>query len=306
MIRFSTSDAYPIDLPETHRFPMEKYSLIRQQMLYEGAISEDQVFSPEFLTDEEITLTHSPDFWARARAGGLTDKECRKIGFPNSPQLVTRSIASASGTYRCAENALNDGCGINFAGGTHHAFFDRGEGYCLLNDVAIAANLLLQREAIRKALVIDLDVHQGNGTAALFNGNDSVFTFSMHCQDNYPFHKEDSDLDVPLEAYTDDESYLKALKSQVPKLIEQVQPDMVFYVAGVDVLESDRLGKLSLSMKGLYQRDHWVISNCKQYNLPLVIVMGGGYSEKLTTIVKAHCSTFKLATELYEPLQFAY
>ena len=304
MIRFSTSDAYPIHLPEGHRFPMEKYSLIRQQMLYEGVITPSQVFSPELLTDEEITLTHSPDFWQRARSGGLTDRECRKIGFPNSPQLVDRSIASASGTVRCAENALNDGCGINFAGGTHHAFFDRGEGYCLLNDVAIAANLLIHRDQIQKALVIDLDVHQGNGTAALFSDNESVFTFSLHCRENYPFRKETSDLDIELPAGTGDAHYLTVLQEQLPTLIEQVQPDLVFYIAGVDVLGTDKLGKLELSLEGCYQRDHWVISQCQQHNLPLVIVMGGGYSEKLTTIVKAHCSTFKLATELYEPHLF--
>lgn len=284
---------------------MDKYTLIRQQMLYEGIITEEQVFSPELLTDEEIFLTHNPDFWRRAKSGGLTDKECRKIGFPNSPQLVERSIASASGTLRCAENALTDGCGINFAGGTHHAFFDRGEGYCLLNDVAIAANLLLHRGQIQKALVIDLDVHQGNGTAALFQGNENVFTFSMHCKDNYPFRKETSDLDLELPAYTDDKRYLDTLSQYIPHLIEQVQPDLVFYIAGVDVLKTDKLGKFDLSLAGCYERDQWVISNCKQHNLPLVIVMGGGYSAKLTTIVKAHCSTFKLATELYEPHQFA-
>jgi acetoin utilization deacetylase AcuC-like enzyme len=193
---------------------------------------------------------------------------------------------------------------MNLAGGTHHAFFDRGEGFCLLNDIAIAANYLLHQKLVERVLVVDLDVHQGNGTAHLFRDEPRVFTFSMHCRDNYPLQKEKSDLDIELPAYTGDDVYLSHLKTHIPRLMEEFKPDIVFYQSGVDVLETDRLGKLSLSKEGCRARDLWVISQAHRLGLPLVVVMGGGYSETYSTIVNAHCTTYQLVLELYEKSGF--
>ena len=304
MVRFYSSEKYPITLPEGHRFPIHKYEFVRRQLEHEGEIKPTQVFDSELIEESLIESTHCPDFWHRAKNLQLTDKEIRKIGFPRSPQLVTRSHCSASGTVHAAIAAMEDGFSANFAGGTHHAYYDKAEGFCLLNDIAIAANHLLNRQAVSKVLVIDLDVHQGNGTASIFEGNDTVFTLSVHCEGNYPFKKEQSDLDIGLPAGTGDEAYLNSLEQLIPRIIEQTSPDIVFYQAGVDVLETDKLGKLSLSPKGCYQRDKWVISACYSNKIPLVVVMGGGYSEKYHTIVKAHCSTFKIALESYEKSVF--
>lgn len=307
MIRLSYSEKHPIPLPEGHRFPIQKYKLVREQLEYEGAITPAQLFVPDFVEDSVIHLTHSAAWWDRAKRRALDVHEYRRIGFPNTEELVLRSISSASATVQCALNALEDGAGMNLAGGTHHAFFDRGEGFCLLNDIAIAANYLLNQGLVKQILVVDLDVHQGNGTASLFSEESRVFTFSMHCKDNYPFKKETSDLDVALPAYCDDRRYLDALQKHIPRLMEELSPDIVFYQAGVDVLATDKLGKLSLSKAACRERDHWVISNARARDLPLVLVMGGGYSERLSTIVNAHCETYKLVLELYEkPKQHFY
>lgn len=273
---------------------------MRLQLEYEGVIKPEQVFDPEFISDEEICWTHCPNFWSRAKVMELTDKEIRAIGFPRCEELVLRSHSSASGTLRAAEWALEDGAGMNLAGGTHHAFFDRGEGFCLLNDVAIAANVLLRRNLIQKALVIDLDVHQGNGTAALFAGEPRVFTLSIHCGANYPFRKEQSDLDIEVPVGMDDDAYLALIAEVIPPLLEQEKPDLVFYLAGVDVLASDQLGKLGMSLHGCYRRDQYVVKLCKSLHLPLVAVMGGGYSSNLSTVVRAHCNTYKAVIEHYE------
>lgn len=304
VIRLSHSEDHPLILPEGHRFPFRKYELVRQQLEYEGVVRKEQLFAPEFIDDETITLTHSPAYWQAAKNLELSDREFRKIGFPKEKRLITRSLSSVSGTLRVAENALQDGAGMNLAGGTHHAFFDRGEGFSLLNDIGIAANHLLHKGWIKKVLIIDLDVHQGNGSASLFQQDPRVFTFSMHGKHNYPFKKEASDLDVELDNETGDEHYLSILKSHVPRLLEEQQADLVFYLAGVDVLTTDKLGKLALSPRGCYLRDQWVISHCRQRNLPLVVVMGGGYSPDYKTIVNAHSQTFKLALEYYDTHQF--
>lgn len=300
MLRLSYSEAFPIPLPEGHKFPFRKYELVRQQLEYEGAITAANLFKPEFISDEVIHLTHSADWWARAKAHELHPKEYRRIGFPNVPELVTRSWSSASGTVQAAKFALEDGAAMNLAGGTHHAFYDRGEGFCLLNDIAIAANHLLHEGHVKKVLVVDLDVHQGNGTAALFQDDPRVFTFSMHCIDNYPFRKEKSDLDVELVAFSEDARYLNELGKHIPRLFDEFGPDIVFYQAGVDILDTDRLGKLSVSRQACRTRDRMVISEARQRNLPLVTVMGGGYSDRYNTIVNAHCETYKLVLELYD------
>ncbi len=300
MIKVFHSEKHPIVLPEGHPFPISKYQLIREQLLFEGAVKESQLFSPEFISDETILLTHDPGFWSRVKNLELTEKEVRRIGFPHCPELVQRSISSASGTLHASLAALEDGAGMNLAGGTHHAFFDRGEGFCLLNDVAIATNYLLQNHLVRRVMVVDLDVHQGNGTAALFQDVPQVFTFSIHCAENYPFHKEKSDLDIELPRGTGDQEYLHTLKLHFPALLESFRPDIVFYLAGVDILEGDRLGRMSVSLQGCYERDKWVISQCRSYLLPLVVVMGGGYSVNLSRLVRAHANTYKLCLEYYE------
>lgn len=306
MLRLSYSERHPIPLPAGHKFPIEKYKLVREQLEYLGIIRKEQLFAPEFIDDDVVCLTHDRAWWARAKAQALDAREYRRIGFPNCAELVSRSISSASGTLQSALHALEDGAGMNLAGGTHHAFFDRGEGFCLLNDMAIAANFLLHRGLVQRVLIVDLDVHQGNGTAALFRDDPRVFTFSMHCRDNYPLQKEQSDLDVELPAYTGDEAYLAELRRHLPRLMEEHRPDIVFYQSGVDVLATDRLGKLGLSREGCRARDHWVISQARRLGLPLVLVMGGGYSDHLATIVNAHSATYQLVLELYEKTGFYF
>jgi acetoin utilization deacetylase AcuC-like enzyme len=300
MLRLAHSERYPLQLPEGHRFPGEKYEYVRQQLQYEGLVKPQQLIASEFVPDEVIELTHDPAFWARCKAHQLTAKEIRRIGFPADPVLLLRSWSSASGTVAAAHWALEDGAGMNLAGGTHHAFFDRGEGFCLLNDIAIAANWLLHTGAVSRVLVVDLDVHQGNGTAALFREEPRVFTFSMHCRDNYPLPKERSDLDVELPAGTVGAAYLAELRRHLPRLIEEFRPEILFYQAGVDVLSTDRLGKLSLSPLDCYERDKWVISQAHLYRIPLVVVMGGGYSQPVSHTVRAHANTYKLVLEHYE------
>lgn len=304
MLRISISEAFPLPLPEGHKFPFRKYELTRQQLEYEGIITGENIFHPELISDEIIHLTHDAAWWQKAKSYQLDKKEYRRIGFPNVPELISRSWSSVSGTLKAAEHALEDGAGMNLAGGTHHSFFDRGEGFCLLNDIGIAANYLLHNGLVKKVLVIDLDVHQGNGTAALFQSDPRVFTFSMHCKDNYPFRKEKSDLDVELVAFSEDARYLNELNLHIPRLLEEFGPDIVFYQAGVDILATDKLGKLNVSRQGCRERDQLVISEVRRRNLPLVVVMGGGYSERLSTIVNAHCETYKLVFELYEKSKY--
>jgi len=304
MLRISISEAFPLPLPEGHKFPFRKYELTRQQLEYEGVITKANVFQPELITDAVIELTHDPVWWKKAKAYQLDKKEYRRIGFPNVPELISRSWSSVSGTVKAAEYALEDGAGMNLAGGTHHSYYDRGEGFCLLNDIAVAANYLLDKGSVKKVLVVDLDVHQGNGTAVLFQEDPRVYTFSVHCGDNYPFRKEKSDLDVEHVAFTEDARYLNELSLHIPRLIEEFGPDIVFYQAGVDILATDKLGKLNISRQGCRERDHLVISEVRRHNLPLVVVMGGGYSDRLSTIVNAHCETYKLVFELYEKSKF--
>ncbi|GEO02957.1 histone deacetylase [Adhaeribacter aerolatus] len=299
MLKIAWNHRYAHPLPAGHRFPMLKYELLPEQLLYEGTITPDNLFSPEPLDEETILLTHDPDYWHRLSHLQLTPSEIRKTGFPLSAGLVQREIIIMNGTVQAALFALEFGIGMNIAGGTHHAFTNRGEGFCLLNDIAIAANYLLKHTAISCILVIDLDVHQGNGTAQIFADEPRVFTFSMHSGHNYPFHKEKSDLDVPLPDGLEDAGYLKILQSHLPQLFDQVQPDFVFYQSGVDILETDKLGRLKVSMAGCKERDRLVLETCRRHKLPVTASMGGGYSEKIADIVEAHANTFRLAQYLY-------
>lgn len=298
-MKIAFHDIYAHPLPEDHRFPMLKYELIPAQLLREGVITPEQLFAPQPATEASILLTHTAAYWQQLRDQTLTPREQRKIGFPQSPELTMREIVIAQGTIDIALHALEQGIGFNVAGGTHHAFADHGEGFCLLNDFAIAANYLLAQQRIRQALVIDLDVHQGNGTAALFADNPHVYTFSMHGAHNYPFHKEVSDWDIPLADGMDTATYLQLLEEALPVLINRVKPDLVFYLSGVDILETDKFGKLKVTPQGCRERDEMVFHSLKKHHIPCAVAMGGGYSTHIRDIVNAHCQTFKAGIRIY-------
>lgn len=299
MIQIAWSPEFCHPLPSDHRFPMIKYSLIRQQLLWEGIIMEGQLFKPNPIEVEEVIRAHSRTYLAKLQDGLLTAKEQRALGFPLSRLLVERELLICQGTLQCAIHALGNGLGLNIAGGTHHAFRDKGEGFCLLNDFAVALCSMLDKALIKKALIIDLDVHQGNGSAALFASDTRVFTFSMHGAHNYPFKKEKSDWDIPLADGTSDSLYLQLLEDALPKLVEKVRPDLVCYQSGVDILATDKFGKLNISLEGCRTRDELVFNYLAKKNIPCVVAMGGGYSTELKAIVNAHCETFKAALNAY-------
>lgn len=299
MLKIAWDEIYAHPLPENHRFPMIKYNLIPEQLIYEGTISEENLFQPQPLEEQYIINTHDASYWHKLKNQQLSRSEIRKTGFPMSEQLVQREITIMQGTLQAALFALEYGVAFNIAGGTHHAFTDRGEGFCLLNDIAIAANYLLEQKLVKQVLVVDLDVHQGNGTAQIFRNQSSVFTFSMHGAKNYPIHKEKSDLDIPLDDGTDDQTYLKLLKTNLNQLINEVQPDFIFFQSGVDVLSSDKLGRLGLSIAGCRERDRIVLKSCKENNIPVALSMGGGYSSQIAHIVEAHANTYRLAQEIF-------
>lgn len=279
---------------------MLKYELIPQQLIHEGIITEDNLFAPQPLDEETILLTHDMDYWQRMKTFKLTNREMRAVGFPLSQELVQREIIISQGTIDCTKYAMQYGVSLNVAGGTHHAFADRGEGFCLLNDFAIASNYLLHHKVAKQILIVDLDVHQGNGTAALFKGKEEVFTFSMHGAHNYPFRKEQSDLDIGLTDGTNGETYLERLSAELPRLIKKLQPDFIFYLSGVDVLSTDKFGKMDLSIYECKLRDEIVFELCKKNNIPVVVAMGGGYSPSIKDIVEAHCNTYKSAKDIFE------
>jgi acetoin utilization deacetylase AcuC-like enzyme len=297
-IAFHPIYAHP--LPEGHRFPMLKYELIPEQLLYEGTIRKDNLFAPGVCPDEVILWTHSAEYLAKLKNQTLSAREQRHIGFPQSPQLTQRELMITQGTIDCCFHAFENGIALNVAGGTHHAFANKGEGFCLLNDFAVAANYLLHKKLAKQILIIDLDVHQGNGTAKIFEQEDRVFTFSMHGKNNYPFHKEKSDWDIELPDGITDGAYLKILHQTLPQLIEQVQPDFAFYLSGVDILSTDKFGKLKISMGGCKQRDEAVFTTLKKHKIPCAVAMGGGYSPHVKTILEAHCNTFRVAKEVYD------
>jgi acetoin utilization deacetylase AcuC-like enzyme len=299
MLRIAYSDVYPHPLPEGHRFPMRKYELIPQQLLWEGSIRPEQLFVPTPLSPAQVLRVHTPDYVTQLATATLDKRAERRLGFPQSPALYAREVTICGGTLQLCAHAQAHGVAFNASGGTHHAYRDRGEGFCLLNDIALAAQLLLDSGAATRILVIDLDVHQGNGTAAIFAQEPRVFTFSMHGRANYPQPKESSDLDVHLPPGTDDAAYLHTLAMHLPDLLTQVRPDMAFYQAGVDVLATDKLGTLGLSRAGCAARDAYVFEQCQQAGVPVVVVMGGGYSPRLHDIVEAHCNTYRAAIARY-------
>ena len=299
ILKIAYDPIYAHPLPEGHRFPMLKYELIPAQLLHEGSITEDNIFSPSVCPDEIILWTHDKAYLDRLHNQTLSAKEQRHIGFPQTPALTLRELIIGQGTIDCCLFAFKNGVAMNVAGGTHHAFANRGEGFCMLNDMAIAANYLLRKNLAKKILIIDLDVHQGNGTAKLFEAESRVFTFSMHGEHNYPFHKEKSDLDIGLKDGADDETYLSILKDTLPELIKNVQPDFAFYLSGVDILNTDRYGKLKVTLEGCKKRDEFVFNVLKQNQIPCSVSMGGGYSADVKIITDAHCNTFRMALEVY-------
>ncbi len=296
-IAFNSNYIYPLE--ENHRFPMIKYELIPEQLIRENTCVDENFFSPGKIDSKIVLKTHQKEYFNRFTSLKLSKKEIREIGFPLSQELVDRELQIAQGTVSGVNYSLKNGISMNIAGGTHHAFYDRGEAFCMLNDQAIAANYIIQEGLFKKILIIDLDVHQGNGTASLFNSNPNVYTLSFHGKKNYPFRKEKSDLDIEFDDNTNDKEYLKVLKETIPKVIDQFQPEFIFYLSGVDVLQNDKLGRLALTLNGCKERDKFILQTCKDNSIPLQVSMGGGYSIVLKNIIEAHSNTFRLAQEIF-------
>ena len=299
MLKIAFNNNYIYPLEENHRFPMIKYELIPEQLIRENTCVDENFFSPGKIDSKIVLKTHQKEYLNRFTSLQLSKKEIREIGFPLSQELVDRELQIAQGTVSGINYSLKNGISMNIAGGTHHAFYDRGEAFCMLNDQAIAANYIIQEGLFKKILIIDLDVHQGNGTASLFNSNPNVYTLSFHGKKNYPFRKEKSDLDVEFDDNTNDNEYLKVLKETIPKVIDQFEPEFIFYLSGVDVLQNDKLGRLSLTLNGCKERDKFILQTCKDNSIPLQVSMGGGYSIVLKNIIEAHSNTFRLAQEIF-------
>jgi len=299
MLKIAYNSSYVLPLPPAHRFPMLKYELIPEQLLYEGLISNQNLFSPKAVNEDIILYTHEQQYWERLRDLNLSPQEIRRSGFPLTEALVYRERIIAQGTIDCCHFAIENGVAFNVAGGTHHAGSNWPEGFCLLNDQAIAANYLLKQDIASRILIVDLDVHQGNGTAEIFQNQSNVFTLSIHAEKNFPFRKEKSDLDVGLDIGTDDDKYLEILNKVLPQVFERFNPDFVFYLSGVDILATDKLGHLDLTKEGCKKRDILVFDLCKRNKVPVQVSMGGGYSTKIQDIVDAHCNTFRVAADMY-------
>ena len=293
-----SSARYTFSLPDGHRFPVAKYELLRRRVLEEGLVPAERLHEPARASDDMLRLVHTEDYVARFDAGRLDDGELRRLGFPWSAALVERSHRAVGGTCEAARAALDEGVAMNLAGGTHHAFSDHGEGFCVFNDVAVAIRLLQQEGRVQRAAVVDLDVHQGNGTHAIFAGDASVFTFSMHGGRNYPFRKVPGDLDVELEDGTGDQDYLARLAGALPGVLARSAPDLVVYLAGADPHEGDRLGRLCLSFDGLARRDAMVLEACREVGIPVCITIAGGYGRDIDDTVQAHVNTVRVAAAL--------
>jgi acetoin utilization deacetylase AcuC-like enzyme len=295
------SDQYLIDLPANHPFPIQKYRLIREQLLAEGTLRAEELLEPTLASPVDICLVHLKEYWAQLCAGTLSEAAVRRLGLPWSEALVRRSQASVQGTLTAARIAIREQVGIHLAGGTHHAFPDHGEGYCVLNDIAIAIRALQRDAWMQRMAVIDCDVHQGNGTAAVFAGEPDVFTFSIHGTNNFPLRKVPGSLDIALPDGTADEGYLQVLEPAVGQILTEFQPGLVFYQAGVDPHERDRLGRLRLSHEGLRRRDAFVLTACRDAGVPVAVTLGGGYGQDLRDTVEAHCNTVRAARAVYDP-----
>ncbi len=299
MFKIAYHTNYTHKVLENHRFPMIKYELLYEQLLLENIAEKTDFFSPDMVEISDTFLAHRQEYVEAFVNLSLTESQARKIGFIQNKELIDRELTLVQGTISGALLAFENKIAFNIAGGTHHAYSDRGEAFCMLNDQAIASTFLLKNKWAKKILIVDLDVHQGNGTAEIFRNNPKVFTFSMHGKNNYPFEKEKSDLDISFDDKTTDNQYLSVLKETLYKLIEKEKPDFIFYQSGVDVLASDKLGKLALSVEGCAERDAIVFEFCQKYQIPIQCSMGGGYSPDLVTIIKAHTNTFRKAKDIF-------
>ena len=293
------ADHFVLPLPEGHRFPMEKYSRLRQRLRNDGEFDECDFRVPRAVDDATLGLAHCPDYVARVSRGALTRQEIRRIGFPWSPEMVERSRRSAGATLEACRAALIDGVAANLAGGTHHAFRDRGEGFCVFNDAAVAALALRAEGRVQRIAIVDCDVHQGNGTASILANDDAVFTFSIHGAKNFPFHKETSDLDIELPDDTGDDTYLAALDDGLVQVFSRIDAQLVIYLAGADPFEDDRLGRLRLTKAGLARRDAQVLNACKARGIPLAVAMAGGYARNIDDTVDIHAATILTAQRLF-------
>lgn len=294
------SDRYVIELPPHHTFPIQKYRLLREQLLAESTLGPDELLEPALAAPADVRLVHTEGYWERLTSGTLPDSAIRRMGLPWSEALVRRSRASVQGTLTAARIAIRDRVAINLAGGTHHAFPDRGEGYCVLNDIAIAIRCLQRDAWMQRMAIIDCDVHQGNGTAAIFAKDPDVYTFSIHGANNYPLIKVPGSLDVALPDGTGDEAYLRALEPMIQKILTEFRPGLVFYLAGADPHERDRLGRLRLTHEGLRRRDELVLQACRDAGIPVAVTLGGGYGQDIRDTVEAHCNTVRCARALFE------
>ncbi len=297
-VAYAPNYVHPV--PPGHRFPMEKYQLLYEQLLHEGLIAENQFFTPGKIDLSLVTRVHSPVYLEKLLKLQCSPREQRVSGFEHSHTLIERELTIVEGTRMCAELAMESrGVALNIAGGTHHAYSDRAEGFCLLNDQAVAAQWLLDQGMVSRILIVDLDVHQGNGTAQIFDNNPNVFTFSMHGDNNYPLHKEKSDLDVGLEDGILDIEYIYLLKSSMEQILNDFTPEFIFFQSGVDIINSDKLGRLGVTINGCRKRDEFVFETAKSLNVPVVCTMGGGYSKEIRHIIEAHANTFRTAVGIF-------
>jgi acetoin utilization deacetylase AcuC-like enzyme len=294
-MRIFYTDHFVLPLPEGHRFPMRKYALLRQRVAESGIGAPDNLIVPHAATDTELLRAHDAEYLRRCQAGELTPQDVRRIGFPWSAAMVERSRRSSGATIEACRAALEDGVSANLAGGTHHAYSDHGEGYCVFNDSAVAARAMQAERRASRVVIIDCDVHQGNGTAAILAGDETIFTFSIHGAKNFPFHKEHSDLDIALDDGADDEVYLAALDHGLCQAIELSRADLAIYLAGADPFADDKLGRLALSKRGLAERDRMVFEYCRQAGLPVAITMAGGYARDIEDTVDIHFQTVRAA-----------
>lgn len=292
------SPYYYADIGEGHVFPIRKFELVRDKLLEEGTLTPDEIVEPKPANVEDVRLVHTEDYVSRLIGGDLTAKEVRKLGLPWSKSLVRRSFLATSGTINAAKEALNTGVSSNLAGGTHHAFPDRGEGFCVLNDVAVAIRVLQKENLANRFLIVDCDVHQGNGTAFIFKDDEDVFTFSMHGAKNYPLHKERSSLDLELPDKTSDKEFLEVLNEALPRIFLH-NPDIIFYLGGADPYEKDKLGRLGLSIEGLRERDETILQFARERQTPIVTTMSGGYAPDINDTVEIHSNTIRAVKKIF-------
>lgn len=298
MLKVFYTDKYRVPLPDGHRFPMSKYRLTREYLLANNILKESELFEPDIATENEILLVHSEDYYESFRTGSIDEKAIRRLGLPWSYDLFLRSLSSVGGSLSSAKSAIQNGVAGNLSGGTHHAFREYGEGYCVFNDFAIVSTYLLQNSLVKKIAIIDLDVHQGNGTSSLLKDNKYVFILDMHGEKNYPYEKIPSTLDVSLPDNTDDEQYLSLLENKL-SIVFDFEPDIVLYLAGVDPLKEDALGRLALTKDGLRERDYMVLNESKKRNIPVSIALGGGYAKPIELTVKCYAQTYEVVNEIF-------